>query len=556
PITPILPAPSVIVAPSSEFPLTPVVASHGIRQRRAILIQPEEVISIGRLYRTHPGGPCKELIVKKLVRPLHSHRLALRYPSATMTSSIHSTRALVPSRADILPPRKRFKDSNSQEDSVKKDIDTNVLEDIKADATTVEVEEGVQNIHDHVIEIPLQRIEDIENAQRQLEAGQLIANGERASLSDRTRSLERENLKVRALFCIERDRVNSMRRHMALSQEEFRQNMSITRSGMTPKAIEELVNRRVEEALAAYEATRAANAVEAENQSQNGSDGDNGNGGNRNGENENGKNGNAKNGNEWFLRRKVELREMLENKRRLEVSQRDNHGQQPPSKRPNTEGQNVARAYADGNNERKPYNGPLPLYNKCKLHHKGPCGKCNKVGHLTWDSGNKNRVGEARGKEYVLGGGDANSDSNVVKGTFLLNNHYASMIFDSGADRNLVSITFSTLLDITPNTLDVSYAAELADRRISKTNIVLRGCTLGLLGHPFNVDLMPVELGSFDVIIDMDWLTNHHVVIVCDEKIMRIPYEDQVLIVQGDRGGKGEKYKLSIISCTNNQKYI
>ncbi|GKB46931.1 putative reverse transcriptase domain-containing protein [Tanacetum coccineum] len=67
---------------------------------------------------------------------------------------------------------------------------------------------------------------------------------------------------------------------------------------------------------------------------------------------------------------------------------------------------------------------------------------------------------------------------------------------------------------------------------------------------------MPVELGSFDVIIGMDWLANHHTVIVCDEKILRIPYRDEVLIVQGDRSGKGEKLKLSIISCTKTQKYI
>ncbi|GKC64090.1 putative reverse transcriptase domain-containing protein [Tanacetum coccineum] len=67
---------------------------------------------------------------------------------------------------------------------------------------------------------------------------------------------------------------------------------------------------------------------------------------------------------------------------------------------------------------------------------------------------------------------------------------------------------------------------------------------------------MPVELGSFDVIIGMDWLANHHAVIVCDEKIVRIPYGDEVLIVQGDRSGKGKKSKLSIISCTKTQKYI
>ncbi|GKF67205.1 putative reverse transcriptase domain-containing protein, partial [Tanacetum coccineum] len=139
---------------------------------------------------------------------------------------------------------------------------------------------------------------------------------------------------------------------------------------------------------------------------------------------------------------------------------------------------------------------------------------------------------------------------------FFSNNNYASMIFDSGADRSFVSTTFSTLLDITPDTLDVSYAVELANGRISKTSTILRGCTLGLLGHPFNIDLMPIELGAFDVIISMDWLANLHAVIICDEKILRIPYGDEVLIVQGDRDGKGEKSNLSIISCTKTQKYI
>ncbi|GKG27097.1 hypothetical protein Tco_0402800, partial [Tanacetum coccineum] len=64
--------------------------------------------------------------------------------------------------------------------------------------------------------------------------------------------------------------------------------------------------------------------------------------------------------------------ENAKNKRRMEVNQRDNRRQQPPFKRPNVRGQNVEIAYTVGNNERNPYNGPLPLCNKCKLHHKGP----------------------------------------------------------------------------------------------------------------------------------------------------------------------------------------
>ncbi|GJZ68476.1 putative reverse transcriptase domain-containing protein [Tanacetum coccineum] len=197
--------------------------------------------------------------------------------------------------------------------------------------------------------------------------------------------------------------------------------------------------------------------------------------------------------------------------------------------------------------------------------------ECGRQGHYMSDcpkrkdqnrrnkTGNKSGVGEARGKAYVLGGGDVNPDSNVFTGTFLRcsdHRHYVFVLFDSGTDRSFVSTTFSTLLDIIPDTLDVSYSVELADGRTSETNTVLRGYTLGLLGYPFNIDPMSIEIGSFDVIIGMDWLVSHHAVIVCDEKIVWIPYGDEVLIVQGDRIGKGKKSKLSIISCTKTQKYI
>ncbi|GKE73912.1 putative reverse transcriptase domain-containing protein [Tanacetum coccineum] len=125
---------------------------------------------------------------------------------------------------------------------------------------------------------------------------------------------------------------------------------------------------------------------------------------------------------------------------------------------------------------------------------------------------------------------------------------------DWSVDRSFVSSTFSTLLDISPSTLDTSYFIELADGRISETNVVLRGCTLGLLGHPFDIDLLPVELGSFDVIIGMDWLAKYYALIICDEKVVRIPYEDEVLIIQGDNCDGGSK--LNIISCTRTHKYI
>ncbi|GJV08837.1 putative reverse transcriptase domain-containing protein [Tanacetum coccineum] len=228
-----------------------------------------------------------------------------------------------------------------------------------------------------------------------------------------------------------------------------------------------------------------------------------------------------------------------ENKRMFDNNQRDNHGQQQqPFKR-----QNVARAYAVGNNvERKGYARALPYCSKCKLHHEGSytmkCGNCKRVGHMTRDcrtavaatpqrapvrnqmgntfyecgrpghyrneypklrnqnrgnkTGNNTGNNEAKARAYAIGGGGANPNSNIV--------------------------------------MDTSYVVELANGRISETNVILRGCTLGLLGYPFDIDLMHVELDSFDVIV--------------------------VLIIEDDGCNGGSKSKLSIISCTKTHKYI
>nr|GEU53953.1 hypothetical protein [Tanacetum cinerariifolium] len=88
----------------------------------------------------------------------------------------------------------------------------------------------------------------------------------------------------------------------------------------------------------------------------------------------------------------------------------------------------------------------------------------------------------------------------------------------------------NSLIDIIPTTLDHGYDAELADDRIIWVNTLIRGCTLNFLNHPFNIDLMPVEMGSFDVIIGMDWLVKYHVVIACDEKLVRVSFGAEILI--------------------------
>ncbi|GJV67847.1 hypothetical protein Tco_1483356 [Tanacetum coccineum] len=353
--------------PERHYPLAPIVALPRNRQRRAILIRPEEDIHIGRLYRTHPGGPCRALSLThpdtieadsskppRFVQRIHllgtPHRCSEAYlrwrsvplsimyppikseslagdsssessarpsrkrcrsPAAILTSSILAMRALVtffPFSVARSFPSHGLRFLFTQRISVERRIDIDVLEDIEADATVVEVavDKDVKARVDTVdlaagIDIPdAMLMPDAVDRLEQFRSRGLIAGEERASLLEQVASLERIN------------------------------NMTITRSGMTPEAIKELVNRRVEEALAAYEATRTANALEAESQSQNG--------------------------------------------RRL-----------------------------DGPEEGGHYRSDCP---KLKDQNRG-----NKAG-------NKNDVGDAGGKAYVLGGGDANPDSNVVKDSF------------------------------------------------------------------------------------------------------------------------------------------
>nr|GEZ29640.1 putative reverse transcriptase domain-containing protein [Tanacetum cinerariifolium] len=122
-------------------------------------------------------------------------------------------------------------------------------------------------------------------------------------------------------------------------------------------------------------------------------------------------------------------------------------------------------------------------------------------------------------KVYAVGRAWTNPNSNVETGTFLLNNRYASILFDISVDRSFVSTAFTSKIAITPTTLDHYYDVKLADGRIIRLNSILRGCTLNFLNYPFNIELMPIELGSFNAIIGMDWLAKYHAIIVCAEKI-------------------------------------
>ncbi|GJR91887.1 putative reverse transcriptase domain-containing protein [Tanacetum coccineum] len=241
------------------------------------------------------------------------------------------------------------------------------------------------------------------------------------------------------------------------------------------------------------------------------------------------------------------------NKRKFKDTSRNNQNQQQPSKR-----QNVARAYAAASGDRKPYGGSKPLCPKCNYNHDSPCTprcyKCNKVGHFARDCksttnangannqkgigtgqkstchkcgaqghfrrycpklnnnnnnnnnnnrGNQVRTINAQAKVYAVGKAGTNPDANGVTGTFLLNNRYASVLF-------VLHIKLSK--KICTNVIDINMPYNYLDGiKIGALKLSSIVCNLKYMNTLFNIDLMPVEMGSFDVIIGMDGVFLAHV---------------------------------------------
>ncbi|GJR21856.1 reverse transcriptase domain-containing protein [Tanacetum coccineum] len=174
------------------------------------------------------------------------------------------------------------------------------------------------------------------------------------------------------------------------------------------------------------------------------------------------------------------------------------------------------------------------------------CHKCNRVRHLARDCKSTANANTANNQRGIGVGQIPTCFECGAQGYFkrecpkLKNKNHGNQGGNGNAlakvcgrpcgDKPRLKRRYSSQIDITPSTLDHYYDVELADGRIIGLNTIIQGCTLNFLNHPFNIDLMPIELGSFDIIIGMDCLAKYKVVIVCTEKIVRIPWGNETLI--------------------------
>nr|GEW87868.1 hypothetical protein [Tanacetum cinerariifolium] len=213
----------------------------------------------------------------------------------------------------------------------------------------------------------------------------------------------------------------------------------------------------------------------------------------------------------------------------------------------------VSKGFVASTAYRNEYGGSLPKCAKCLAHHRKDrpclvCFNCQKLGHISrnycspikqvvsinavrggYEQGicykcgrnqnSRNNGNQVKGRDFNVNAVGALQDPNVMTGTFSLNHHYATLLFDSGADFSFISTSFAHLLNVKSSFVNPGYLMEVADGKKVEVDSVIRNRKLELRNSLFSIDLIPVGHGSFDMIVGMDWLSEHKAEIVCHEKV-------------------------------------
>nr|GFB11953.1 putative reverse transcriptase domain-containing protein [Tanacetum cinerariifolium] len=214
-------------------------------------------------------------------------------------------------------------------------------------------------------------------------------------------------------------------------------------------------------------------------------------------------------------------------KRKLENTSRTTRNQQQQQQHSNKR-QNPGRVYTTASGGKKQYGGSKPLCAKCNYHHNGPCApkcyNCNKSGHF------------ARDCTVTTNADNANNQRGTGSGK-------KSRCHECGVQEH-----FRREYPKLKNNNNQGNQG-------GRNNAPARVYAVGRAGADPDANVV-TELGSFDAIIGMDWLEKYQAIIVYAEKIVRIPWGNETLIIHGDGSNWGNATRLSIISCTKTEKYV
>ncbi|GKF45263.1 putative reverse transcriptase domain-containing protein, partial [Tanacetum coccineum] len=128
----------------------------------------------------------------------------------------------------------------------------------------------------------------------------------------------------------------------------------------------------------------------------------------------------------------------------------------------------------------------------------GQSGNQLALGWRRNDRGGRNQV---RGRAYnaSMNAAEAAKDLSVVMGTFSLNDHFATVLFDSGADFSFISTKFTPILNMKLSIATPGYVIEITDGKKVKVDRIICGCKLELGSSLFTIDLIPLGHVEFRI---------------------------------------------------------